>query len=59
VNVPALRADTPATAERVHLNNAGAALMPTPVVQAVVDHVELEARIGGYEAADEVAPAIE
>ncbi len=59
MNVPALRADTPATAERVHLNNAGAALMPTPVVQAVVDHVELEARIGGYEAADEVAPAIE
>ncbi len=32
--------------------------MPTPVFQAVVGHVELEARIGGYEAADEVAPAI-
>ncbi len=58
MNVPALRADTPGTAERVHLNNAGASLMPAPVVQAVIDHVELEARIGGYEAADEVAPAI-
>ncbi|WP_405282569.1 aminotransferase class V-fold PLP-dependent enzyme [Gaopeijia maritima] len=59
MNLSALRADTPGAAERVHLNNAGAALMPTPVVRAVVDHVELEARIGGYEAADEVAPGIE
>lgn len=59
MNLSALRADTPGTAERVHLNNAGAALMPAPVVRAVVDHVELEARIGGYEAADEVAPGVE
>lgn len=33
--------------------------MPAPVVQAVVGHVELEARMGGYEAAEEAAPAIE
>jgi len=47
-----LRAQTPGTKERVHLNNAGAALMPSPVIDAVRAHLELEARIGGYEAAD-------
>jgi selenocysteine lyase/cysteine desulfurase len=45
------RADTPATARRIHLNNAGAALMPQPVVSAITDHVALEAELGGYEAA--------
>jgi selenocysteine lyase/cysteine desulfurase len=49
------RADTPAAdAGRIHLNNAGASLMPTPVIEAVRDHLELEATMGGYEAADAV-----
>lgn len=49
------RAETPAaSAGLVHLNNAGAALMPAPVVEAIGDHVRLEARCGGYEAADQV-----
>jgi selenocysteine lyase/cysteine desulfurase len=52
LDVEALRADTPGTQERVHLNNAGAALMPRPVVAAIQDHLQLEARVGGYEAAD-------
>lgn len=47
----ALRAETPGCGERVHLNNAGAALMPEPVLGAIRDHLELESRIGGYEAA--------
>lgn len=46
------RDDTPATRHRNHLNNAGAALMPAPVINAIAQHIELEAEIGGYEAAD-------
>lgn len=46
-----LRADTPATATLAHFNNAGSSLMPASVRQAVVDHLDLECRIGGYEAA--------
>ena len=46
------RAETPGTAPRVHLNNAGAALMPSPVISAMTDPIALESEIGGYEAAD-------
>lgn len=34
----------------MHLNNAGAGLMPDVVTQAQLDHIALEAQIGGYEA---------
>src|SRR5438552_991947 len=44
------RADTPGCAHRNHLNNAGAALMPKPVIDAIEDHINLEGEIGGYEA---------
>jgi selenocysteine lyase/cysteine desulfurase len=53
-----LRSETPGCAERVHLNNAGASLMPEPVVNAARRHLELEARIGGYEAAATAAEDI-
>ena len=48
------RDDTPGCATRIHLNNAGAALMPASVLRVIHAHLDLEARIGGYEAADEV-----
>ncbi|MGH3326809.1 MAG: aminotransferase class V-fold PLP-dependent enzyme, partial [Streptomycetales bacterium] len=51
INVEAARADTPGCRRVAHLNNAGAALPPQPVLDAVIDHLRLEAEIGGYEAA--------
>ena len=45
------RRDTPACERHVHLNNAGAALMPSPVVDALRAHLDLEIELGGYEAA--------
>ncbi|UVS77387.1 putative cysteine desulfurase [Actinokineospora sp. UTMC 2448] len=51
LDVPALRADTPGCVNVNHLNNAGCGLMATPVLTAVLDHLNLEAAIGGYEAA--------
>ncbi|HUP25922.1 MAG TPA: aminotransferase class V-fold PLP-dependent enzyme [Thermoanaerobaculia bacterium] len=53
------RRDTPLVATgRVHLNNAGASPMPRPVVDRVVEHLRLEAEMGGYEAAAACAEEI-
>jgi selenocysteine lyase/cysteine desulfurase len=47
-----VREETPGVGACVHLNNAGAALMPRLVLDSVTEHLALEARVGGYEAAD-------
>ena len=59
IDLAAVRADTPATAHLAHLNNAGASLPPTPVLEATIAHLRLEAEIGGYEAHDRAADRIE
>lgn len=53
------RATTPGTGHAHHLNAAGAALPSAAVLEAVVEHLRLEARVGGYEAAALARPRLE
>ena len=53
------RDDTPGCAHRIHLNNAGAGLMPRTVVATMTGHLDREAHFGGYESADAAAAAID
>ena len=52
------RADTPGAERLVHLNNAGAALVPRRVAEAVSGYLALESELGGYEAAEARVDAV-
>jgi cysteine desulfurase / selenocysteine lyase len=52
LDVPALRAATLGMRHARHLNAAGASLPSEAVLRTVIEHLELEARMGGYEAAE-------
>lgn len=59
IDLSRARHETPGCEEVLHFNNAGAALVPEPVLEAVVSYLRLESRIGGYEAAAHAQDDIE
>ncbi len=48
--IEAIRAASPGFTDHVHLNNAGSSIPSDAVVDAMVDYLRFEARVGGYEA---------
>ena len=53
LNINAVRRDTPGCFGVVHLHHSGSAMMPTQVMDAMREHLELESVRGGYEAEEE------
>jgi selenocysteine lyase/cysteine desulfurase len=59
IDIERARRETPGCANVTHLNNAGAALMPQVVLDTTIAHLQLEAQIGGYEAAAQAHVQVE
>ncbi|NGX57759.1 MAG: putative cysteine desulfurase [Chlamydiae bacterium] len=53
IDLKKIRQDTPGSSQRIHFNNAGSSLPPQQVIRKMEEYLELEAQIGGYNAADE------
>ncbi len=59
IDVARARRETPGSERVLHFNNAGAALMPQPVLDATQNYLTLEAQIGGYETGAREHEAVE
>ncbi len=52
LDIKKIRNETPGCNHCIHLNNAGAGLMPAPVIDAIQEYIAFESITGGYEAED-------
>ena len=52
IDIEKVRADTPGCHDLIHFNNAGAALPTRQVLDAQIEYLRRESRMGGYEAKD-------
>ena len=59
LDVERIRAETPGCAHVLHLNAAGSSLPSRRTLDATLDHLRLEAEIGGYEAAYRARPVLD
>ncbi|HEY5672905.1 MAG TPA: aminotransferase class V-fold PLP-dependent enzyme [Malonomonas sp.] len=59
IDVDRARRETRGCGHIIHFNNAGAALMPVPVCDALHDYLQQEELQGGYEVMEKQAPALE
>lgn len=59
LDIDLIRAETPGCAHVLHLNAAGSSLPSRRTLDATLDHLRLEAEIGGYEAADRARPVLD
>ena len=59
IDLARVRDDTPSCHSVIHFDNAGDSPSPRPVHQAVVDHLEYESQVGGYQAAEHAEACIE
>lgn len=59
LDVAALRAATPGTRHAHHMNAAGAALPSRATLATITEHLRMESLLGGYEAAEALAPRTE
>ncbi|SHE39990.1 aminotransferase class V-fold PLP-dependent enzyme [Chryseobacterium takakiae] len=60
MNIDIIKQDTRGLSDgKIFLNNAGSSLMPSVVVDSMIDYLELEEQLGGYEVANRNAEVLE
>ncbi|PBC37846.1 aminotransferase [Rhodococcus sp. ACPA4] len=57
-DLTSIRRDTPGCLDKAFLDSAGSSLPPEPVLTAMIEHLRLEADVGGYVAADRRSDAL-